>query len=161
MGPGTSGTRERAWILISHVDQDGRLQHQELTLFDDHFVWVPGQGLKTGTVNPKEGSSAAHSSDLIKLDPEVSKQRLATAHDTLEAYTGQDNYVLHMRHVIEQATRGTQEHAAVVITLTRDVPATEVPVPKRPATPRPPMVSMAWIVAGAMVLAAALFLLVR
>jgi len=143
--------------LISHVDAEGRLIHQELTLFEDHFVWVPGQGLKTGTVNKKEGSAAAHSSELVRLDAEVSRERLATAHEALKAYTGQDNYVLHMRHVVSQLLGGTQEHASVVITLTRDVPRREVPVPNRPASRLP----VIWIAAGAALLAAALFLLVR
>jgi hypothetical protein len=143
--------------LISHVDPDGKLQHQELTLLEDYFVWVPGQGLRTGTVNKKEGSAAAHSSELVKLDLDVSRERLATAHEALKAYTGNDNYVLHMRHVISQLIRGTQEHAAVVITLTRDVPAREVPVPNRSSSRLP----VAWMVAGAALLAAALFLLIR
>lgn len=142
--------------LISHVDLQGRLQHQELTLFDDYFVWVPGQGLKTGTVNKKEGSAAARSSELVKLDSEVDKARLAAANEALQAYSGSDNYVLHMRHVIHQLLGGTQEHAAVVITLTHDVPAREVPVPR--TSGRLPVL---WMVAGLALLALALFLLVR
>lgn len=141
--------------LISLVDREGKLQRQELTLFEDYFVWVVNQGLRTGTVNKLEGSAAAHSSELVKLDASISRERIAGASQALGAYSGADKYVLHIRYVVDQLMRGLDEHSEVVITLTRDLPTEATVNEARPGGP----IGIGWIVGGVVLVAAALALL--
>ncbi|MBI5544735.1 MAG: hypothetical protein HY901_12665 [Deltaproteobacteria bacterium] len=109
--------------LLSHVDCDGKLQRQELTLFEDYFVWGVGQGLRTGTTARGVGSAAAGAAENLVLDCAVSRERLAGAEAALKGYGGDDRYILHIRHVIGMLLRGREERDEVVITVIRELPS--------------------------------------
>jgi len=130
--------------LLSWVDDQGKLLRQELTLFGDHYQWTSNFGLRTGQVGALEGSSAAHASDLVALDPSVSKDRLQAAHAALAPYAGDDKYVQHIKHVVAQFLRGLQERDEVVITVTKETPAQTVEGQQRRSR-------VIWIVVGAIV----------
>ena len=139
--------------LLSQVDGEGKLLRQELTLLGDYFLWTSTAGLRTGTVAGGEGSVVGHSTELVSLDARNSDDRLRAAQQALSEYRGEDRYVLHMRHVLEQMVNGLSSEGEVVITLTRDL--NELVPPRR----RAPLV---WIGLGLLAVAiAAIILLVR
>jgi hypothetical protein len=111
--PGENGLRT-VWHLgqdgaelLSLVDGDGRVQRQELTLLEDHYIWASGQGVRTGSLErgPKQVGPAAV---VVKADPELVPQRLLRAAMAMGTYTGQDRYILHIQRVLALAREGLE-----------------------------------------------------
>ncbi|WP_224248603.1 hypothetical protein [Hyalangium gracile] len=92
--------------LLSLVDLEGRVQRQELTLLEDHYVWTSGEGLRTGRVEVEGGSKAGPASPIVHTDPQLVPLRLMRAAAALETYEGEDRYILHMKRVLALAREG-------------------------------------------------------
>jgi hypothetical protein len=126
--PGDNGQRS-VWHmcsqgaeLLSLVDLEGRVQRQELTLLDDHYVWTSGEGLRTGRVEPDGGSKANKASPIVHTDPQLVPFRLMRAALALENYEGEDRYILHMKRVLALAREGLELRESSVVTHTSDRP---------------------------------------
>jgi hypothetical protein len=120
--PGDNGQRS-VWHmcsqgaeLLSLVDLEGRLQRQELTLLDDHYVWTSGEGLRTGRVEQGGGSKAGAASPIIHTDPQLVPFRLVRAALALATYEGEDRYILHMKRVLALAREGLELQEASIVT---------------------------------------------
>jgi hypothetical protein len=108
--------------LLSLVDLEGRVQRQELTLLDDHYVWTSGEGLCTGRVETGGGSKASKASPIVHTDPQLVPFRLMRAALALETYSGEDRYILHMKRVLALAREGLELREASVVTHAADRP---------------------------------------
>jgi hypothetical protein len=111
--PGENGLRT-VWHLcqdgaelLSLVDVDGRVQRQELTLLEDHYIWASGQGVRTGSLE-RGGAQKAGPAVVVKADPELVPQRLLKAASAMGTYTGQDRYIIHMQRVLALAREGLE-----------------------------------------------------
>ncbi len=131
--PGDNGQRS-VWHmcaqgaeLLSLVDLEGRVQRQELTLLDDHYVWTSGEGLRTGRVQTGGGSKASPAAPIIHTDPQLVPFRLMRAALALESYDGEDRYILHMKRVLALAREGLELREASVVTHSAERPKEEVP----------------------------------
>ena len=93
--------------LLSLVDADGRVQRQELTLLEDHYIWASGQGVRTGSLE-RGPSGKASPAVVVKADPQLVPQRLLRAAMAMGTYTGQDRYILHMQRVLALAREGLE-----------------------------------------------------
>jgi hypothetical protein len=91
--------------LLSFIDERGQVQRQELTLLDEHCIWVSGVGLRTGRVE-QDGSAARVRSTVVHPDPQPLPARLLRAALALEGYSGEDRYILHMQRVLALARQG-------------------------------------------------------
>ncbi|MFP2933724.1 hypothetical protein ACLESO_53035, partial [Pyxidicoccus sp. 3LG] len=110
--PGENGLRT-VWHLcpdgaelLSLVDVDGRVQRQELTLLDDHYIWASGQGVRTGSLDRSGANAAGPASVVVNADPQLVPPRLMRAALAMGTYTGQDRYILHMQRVLALAREG-------------------------------------------------------
>ncbi|MBN1206153.1 MAG: hypothetical protein JXB05_14645 [Myxococcaceae bacterium] len=126
--PGDNGQRS-VWHmcaqgaeLLSLVDPDGRVQRQELTLLDDHYVWTSGEGLCTGRVEHEGGSKANPAAAIIKTDPQLVPFRLMRAALALATYEGGDRYILHMKRVLALAREGLELREASIVTHSAERP---------------------------------------
>lgn len=131
--PGDNGQRS-VWHmcaqgaeLLSLVDQEGRVQRQELTLLDDHYVWTSGEGLSTGRVQTDGGSKANAAAPIIHTDPQLVPFRLMRAALALESYEGEDRYILHMKRVLALAREGLELREASVVTHSAERPKEAAP----------------------------------
>jgi hypothetical protein len=113
--------------LLSLVDPEGRVQRQELTLLDDHYVWTSGEGLRTGRVQTGGGSKASPASPIIHTDPQLVPFRLMRAALALESYEGEDRYILHMKRVLALAREGLELREASVVTHSAERPREAAP----------------------------------
>jgi hypothetical protein len=120
--PGDNGQRS-VWHmcaqgaeLLSLVDSEGRLQRQELTLLDDHYVWTSGEGLRTGRVEQGGGSKAGPAAPIIHTDPQLVPFRLVRAALALASYEGEDRYILHMKRVLALAREGLELQETSIVT---------------------------------------------
>lgn len=136
--PGDNGRRS-VWHmcaqgaeLLSLVDLDGRVQRQELTLLNDHYVWTSGEGLSTGRVETGGGSKASPASPIVHTDPQLVPFRLMRAALALESYEGEDRYILHMKRVLALAREGLELREASVVTHSAERPK-EAPPPESTA----------------------------
>lgn len=102
--------------LLSLVDMEGRVQRQELTLFDEHYAWSQGEGLRTGHVELGGGSKANPASAIVHTDPQLVPGRLIRAAVALETYEGEDRYILHIKRVLALAKEGLELQEASVVT---------------------------------------------
>jgi hypothetical protein len=157
--------------LLSLVDLEGRVQRQELTLLEDHYVWTSGEGLRTGRVQTHGGSKANPASPIIHTDPQLVPFRLMRAALALESYKGEDRYILHMKRVLALAREGLELREASVVTHSAERPKepepldsaarmkglTPEPVPKAPV-PSQREGLMMWVVFGAGLIAAIVLL---
>jgi hypothetical protein len=130
--PGDDGQRS-VWHLspqgaelLSFVDREGRVQRQELTLLGEHCVWTSGVGLRTGRVE-QDGAARAETST-VHPDAEPVPARMLRAALALEAYQGEDRYILHIQRVLALARQG-------LVLAGGGVPAPVAPAP--PAAPPP------------------------
>lgn len=112
--PGENGLRT-VWHLcpdgaelLSLVDGDGRVQRQELTLLEDHYIWASGQGVRTGSLERESAMKAGPAAVEVKADPQLVPQRLLKAASAMGTYTGQDRYILHMQRVLALAREGLE-----------------------------------------------------
>jgi hypothetical protein len=112
--PGENGLRT-VWHLcpdgaelLSLVDADGRVQRQELTLLDDHYIWASGQGVRTGSLERGGAGGRVSPAVVVKADPQLVPQRLLRAAAAMGTYTGQDRYILHMQRVLALAREGLE-----------------------------------------------------
>lgn len=112
--PGENGLRT-VWHLgpdgaelLSLVDADGRVQRQELTLLDDHYIWASGQGVRTGSLERDGAGGRASPAVVVKADPQLVPQRLLRAATAMGTYTGQDRYILHIQRVLALAREGLE-----------------------------------------------------
>jgi len=110
--PGDNGQRS-VWHmcpegaeLLTLVDMEGRLQRQEFTLLEDHYVWTSGEGLKTGRV--ESGAKANPAAAIVHTDAQLVPPRLLRAALALETYGGEDRYILHMKRVLALAREGLE-----------------------------------------------------
>ena len=110
--PGDNGQRS-VWHmcpegadLLTLVDMEGRLQRQELTLLEDHYVWTSGEGLKTGRVETGGSTKVNPASAIVHTDAQLVPARLLRAAVALETYDGEDRYILHMKRVLSLAREG-------------------------------------------------------
>lgn len=117
--------------LLSLVDMEGRVQRQELTLFDDHYAWSQGEGLRTGRVEVGGGVKVNPASAIVHTDPQLVPGRLVRAAVALETYEGEDRYILHIKRVLALAKEGLELQEASHI---QDL-GTRPPEPLRPAAP--------------------------
>jgi len=134
--PGENGLRT-VWHLcpdgaelLSLVDMDGRVQRQELTLLDDHYIWASGHGVRTGRL-ARGGANKVGSAEVeVNADPQLVPHRLLRAAQALGTYTGQDRYILHMQRVLALAREGLEMNAQRPSepTLTSLAPAPPTPV---------------------------------
>jgi hypothetical protein len=108
--------------LLSHVDSNGRVRRQELTLLDDYFLWTAQHGLRTGRVVEDGGSKAAKGAATVALDTQTVADRLVRSCQALEMYGGADQYVGHMVQVLSMAVQGLAVQGEKTITraLSRD-----------------------------------------
>jgi len=134
--PGDNGQRS-VWHmcplgaeLLSLVDLEGRVQRQELTLLDDHYVWTSGEGLRTGRVETEGGSKPNPASAIVHTDPQLVPGRLMRAARALETYEGEDRYILHMKRVLALAREGLEmRESSVVSHATERLKEPEAPAP--------------------------------
>ncbi|WP_205525434.1 hypothetical protein [Pyxidicoccus trucidator] len=112
--PGENGLRT-VWHLcpdgaelLSLVDLDGRVQRQELTLLDDHYIWASGQGVRTGILERGGANKVGSAAVVVNADPQLVPHRLLRAALALGTYTGQDRYILHMQRVLALAREGLE-----------------------------------------------------
>ncbi|NMO16249.1 hypothetical protein HPC49_36625 [Pyxidicoccus fallax] len=119
--PGENGLRT-VWHLcpdgaelLSLVDSDGRVQRQELTLLEDHYIWASGQGVRTGSLERSGGGNRAAPAVVVKADPQLVPQRLLRAAMAMGTYTGQDRYILHMQRVLALAREGLEMAEGVTL----------------------------------------------
>ena len=108
--PGDDGQRS-VWHLspqgvelLSFVDNEGRVQRQELTLLDEHCVWTSGVGLRTGRVE-QEGAARTETR-VVHPDTQPVPARMLRAALALESYAGEDRYILHIQRVLALARQG-------------------------------------------------------
>lgn len=141
--------------LLSLVDLEGRVQRQELTLLEDHYVWTSGEGLRTGRVQTGGGSKANPASPIIHTDPQLVPFRLMRAALALESYKGEDRYILHIKRVLALAREGLELREASVVTHSAERPKelTPEPAPKAPV-PSQREGLMMWVVFGIGLMAA-------
>lgn len=111
--PGENGLRT-VWHLcpdgaelLSLVDVDGRVQRQELTLLEDHYIWASGQGVRTASLE-RGANKARTAAVVVNADPQLVPHRLLRAAQALGTYTGQDRYILHMQRVLALAREGLE-----------------------------------------------------
>jgi hypothetical protein len=90
--------------LLSFVDNEGRVQRQELTLLDEHCVWTSGVGLRTGRVE-QEGAARTETR-VVHPDTQPVPARMLRAALALENYAGEDRYILHIQRVLALARQG-------------------------------------------------------
>ncbi|WP_255636551.1 hypothetical protein [Hyalangium versicolor] len=131
--PGDHGQRS-VWHMSTHgaellslVDLEGRVQRQELTLLDDHYVWTSGEGLRTGRVEPDSASKAAAAAAVVHTDPQLVPGRLMRAALALETYDGEDRYILHIKRVLALAREGLELRDASVVKLSEERSPEAVP----------------------------------
>jgi hypothetical protein len=112
--PGENGLRT-VWHLcpdgaelLSLVDLEGRVQRQELTLLEDHYIWASGQGVRTASLERGAGGKVRSAAVVVKTDPQLVPQRLLRAALAMGTYTGQDRYILHMQRVLALAREGLE-----------------------------------------------------
>lgn len=141
--PGDNGQRS-VWHmcaqgaeLLSLVDLEGRVQRQELTLLDDHYVWTSGEGLRTGRVVQGGGSKANAASPIIQTDSQLVPFRLMRAALALETYEGEDRYILHIKRVLALAREGLELREASVVTYSAERPKEQEPAAPTPGEPEP------------------------
>ncbi|MFL5354760.1 hypothetical protein [Archangium sp.] len=108
--PGDDGQRS-VWHLspqgaelLSFVDREGRVQRQELTLLGEHCVWTSGVGLRTGRV--EQDGAARTETSVVHPDAEPVPARMLRAALALEAYQGEDRYIIHIQRVLALARQG-------------------------------------------------------
>lgn len=108
--PGDDGQRS-VWHLssqgvelLSFVDPEGRVQRQELTLLDEHCVWMSGVGLRTGRIE-QEGTARTEAR-VVHPDSQLVPARMLRAALALEGYQGEDRYILHIQRVLALARQG-------------------------------------------------------
>ncbi|WP_241758760.1 hypothetical protein [Pyxidicoccus parkwayensis] len=112
--PGENGLRTVVHLgqdgaeLLSLVDGDGRVQRQELTLLEDHYIWASGQGVRTGSLERGAKQAGPAAVVEVKADPELVPQRLLRAATAMGTYTGQDRYILHIQRVLALAREGLE-----------------------------------------------------
>ncbi len=131
--PGDNGQRS-VWHmcslgaeLLSLVDLEGRVQRQELSLLEDHYMWTHGEGLRTGWVEQAGGSKANPASAIIHKDPQLVPYRLMRGALALASYEGEDRYILHMKRVLSLAREGLELQEASVVTHSDARPEPEQP----------------------------------
>jgi hypothetical protein len=137
--PGDNGQRsvwhlcDQGAELLSLVDPEGRLQRQELTLLEDHYVWTSSEGLRTGWVEPEGGSKANPAAATIRTDPQLVPSRLVRAAQALASYEGEDRYILHMKRVLALARESLELRESSIVTQSAERPrdSTEPPAPLR------------------------------
>ncbi len=112
--PGENGLRT-VWHLcpdgaelLSLVDLDGRVQRQELTLLEEHYIWASGQGVRTGILERGGANKVGSAAVVVNADPQLVPHRLLRAAQALGTYTGQDRYILHMQRVLALAREGLE-----------------------------------------------------
>ncbi|HVG57826.1 MAG TPA: hypothetical protein VNA24_04680 [Hyalangium sp.] len=132
--PGDNGLRS-VWHmcaqgaeLLSLVDSEGRVQRQELTLLEDHYVWTSGEGLRTGRVETGGGSKAGPASAIVRTDPQLVPFRLVRAALALEPYKGEDRYILHIQRVLALAREGLELRESSVVTHSAERPMPAEPL---------------------------------
>ncbi len=108
--PGDDGQRS-VWHLspqgaelLSFIDDEGRVQRQELTLLGEHCVWMNGVGLRTGRV--EQVGAVRTEASVVHPDSEPVPSRLLRAAVALEDYQGEDRYILHIQRVLALARQG-------------------------------------------------------
>jgi hypothetical protein len=116
--------------LLSLIDPEGRVQRQEMTLLDDHYVWSSGEGLLTGWVERSGSAKVNPAAATIRTDPQLLPFRLVRGARALAGYEGEDRYILHMKRVLALAREGLE---------LRGEPA----LPVRPAEPEEATVTVA------------------
>lgn len=155
-GPPGDGGQRSVWHLstlgaelLSLVDESGQVQRQELTLLEDHCMWVSGRGLSTGRVERAAHASSADTS-VVHADERPMPTRLLRAALALEAYRGQDRYILHMQRVLALARQGlvlsggqapAPAPAAAPVAATPSAPSAQASAPSAPvahSTPAAP-----------------------
>ena len=134
--PGDDGQRS-VWHLspqgaelLSFIDDEGRVQRQELTLLGEHCVWMNGVGLRTGRV--EQVGAVRTEASVVHPDSEPVPARLLRAALALEDYQGEDRYILHIQRVLALARQG--------LVLAGNNTATVVPSAPPPAPAPPPAV---------------------
>lgn len=140
--PGDDGQRS-VWHLspqgaelLSFVDREGRVQRQELTLLDEHCVWTSGVGLRTGRVE-QDGAVRTETS-IVHPDAEPVPARMLRAALALEAYQGEDRYILHIQRVLALARQGLVLAGGAGVMPAPVAPAPSVAPPPAPAAPVAP-----------------------
>lgn len=102
--------------LLSLVDMEGRVQRQELTLFEDHYAWSQGEGLRTGRVEVAGGPKVNPAAAIVHTDPELVPVRLIRAAAAMETYEGEDRYILHIKRVLALAREGLELQESSLVT---------------------------------------------
>jgi hypothetical protein len=133
--PGDDGQRS-VWHLssqgvelLSFVDPEGRVQRQELTLLDEHCVWMSGVGLRTGRIE-QEGAVRTETR-VVHPDSQPVPARMLRAALALESYQGEDPYIRHIQRVLALARQG------LVLSGGAAAPKASAPAPSS-ATPHAP-----------------------
>ncbi len=157
--------------LLTLLDMEGRLQRQELTLLEDHYVWTAGEGLKTGRVETGGGAKVNPAAAIVHTDDKLVPARLMRAAVALETYDGEDRYILHMKRVLSLAREGLSLRdssggvqlderpvGAVAVTTGSMNPSDPEGVPTEPQTPRREGLFMMLVLGLGFILGVALFI---
>lgn len=110
--------------LISRVDGDGKVERQELFLFDDYLIWNRSGGLKggvaqKGTVDQMVARGGGPAIGItFDTDAQVMAQRLSTAAEALATYTGNDRLVEHAKQLFLRSAQGEAFASNLVVTRT-------------------------------------------
>ncbi|MDY7225826.1 hypothetical protein [Hyalangium rubrum] len=143
--PGDNGQRS-VWHmspqgaeLLSLVDLEGRVQRQELTLLDDHYVWTSGEGLKTGRLENEGGAKAPTAAAIVHTDSQLMPVRLVRGAVALATYDGEDRYILHIKRVLALAREGLEMRDSSLGVASEPAPEPVVEPPTT-ATPLPTIV---------------------
>ncbi|HLL00565.1 MAG TPA: hypothetical protein VK539_08275 [Myxococcaceae bacterium] len=173
--PGDNGQRS-VWHmcpegadLLTLVDMEGRMQRQELTLLEDHYVWTAGEGLKTGRVETGGSAKVNPAAAIVHTDVQLVPARLLRAAVALETYDGEDRYILHMKRVLSLAREGLSlrdssgmapmdERPVSAVTTGGLNPLEPELVPTEPQTPRREGLFMMLVLGLGFILGVALFI---
>lgn len=151
--------------LLSWVDERGHLVRQELTLLADYFCWTSQAGLVTGEALDARGSAGGPASADLRLDDQISAERVRRAARALQTYAGEDRYLRNVQRVLNLVLTGMQSFEEP--TVTRAVPRAqpEAGSPPRKLSPPPASRHDRWTALGvglaALLVAAALLVLGR
>jgi hypothetical protein len=110
--------------LVSRVDHAGRVNHQELFLFDDYLLWDRGVGIKSGTA-PKGVLDELVSKGIGKApgvafdtDPQLRAARIQTAAEALAGYRGDDKLIDHLKQLVTAGLESRDFNSGLVVTRT-------------------------------------------
>lgn len=108
--------------LLTTVNAQGVVTHQEFTLYGDYFEWGSSTGLRTGAALEEESGEAARKAGHMAVDLEdaTRAERLARASAALTSYAGDDKFLLHLRGLLLRAHTAASDDFDLPVTRSSD-----------------------------------------